>query len=151
VILEDDLIHKFGRNNELPVMEDVIKKYIEEEKSDYPTFLVFINDGGCKKNIKSLIEKSAVKPIFWQFVGIGNGNFDFLKKLDELEDRIVDNANFIHIEDIESTSDPELYDQLLNEFPLWLKAAKKKGVIKNVQEDNRKEGFFKRIFGMQRK
>ncbi|MGG1218271.1 VWA domain-containing protein [Priestia endophytica] len=151
VILEDDLIHKFGRNNELPVMEDVIKKYIEEEKSDYPTFLVFINDGGCKKNIKSPIEKSAVKPIFWQFVGIGNGNFDFLKKLDELEDRIVDNANFIHIEDIESTSDRELYDQLLNEFPLWLKAAKKKGVIKNVQEDNRKEGFFKRIFGMQRK
>ncbi|EME72711.1 VWA domain-containing protein [Bacillus sonorensis] len=28
-----------------------------------------------------MIEASSNKPLFWQFVGIEEGNFDFLKKL----------------------------------------------------------------------
>ena len=129
IILNNDLIHKFGRNDEPPVMKDVLKKYTEEEPSDDPTFIVFINDGGCKKTIKSIIEDSASKPLFWQFVGIGNGNFDFLKKLDTMEGRIVDNANFLHFGDIDMVSDDQLYDSLLNEFPSWLEEVKEKGIL----------------------
>lgn len=132
IILENDLIHKFGRNDEPPVMKDVLKKYMQEDDSQDPAFVVFINDGGCKKTIKSIIEASATKPLFWQFVGIGNGNFEFLQKIDTLEGRFVDNANFIHIEDIDAISDEQLYDALLNEFPSWLKEAKEKGVIKEL-------------------
>ncbi|KQX46107.1 hypothetical protein ASD40_19795 [Paenibacillus sp. Root444D2] len=129
-IMNNKTIHKFGRNNEPPVMQDVIHKYTIEEDSSIPVFMVFINDGGVVKPIKKVITESAVQPIFWQFVGIGDSDFDVLKQLDTMEGRIVDNANFIHIEDIASISDETLYNHLLNEFPLWLKEAAAKRIIR---------------------
>lgn len=129
-ILNNDAVHKFGRNDEPKVMEDVIRKYTKEEPSAEPVFLVFINDGGCKPGIKKPLVESSSQPIFWQFVGIGDSNFDVLRKLDTMEGRALDNANFFHIQDIEKVSDEELYDQLLNEFPMWLKEAKEKGILK---------------------
>jgi hypothetical protein len=128
-ILSNDLIHKFGRNDEPPVMEDVINKYIVEQPAKEPTFIVFINDGGCKRTIKKPIVSSSNKPIFWQFVGIGDSNFEVLEKLDTMEGRFIDNANFFHIKDIEKISDEELYNNLLNEFPEWLVEAKTKGIL----------------------
>jgi len=128
-ILENDDVHKFGRNDEPLVMQDVMEKYLLKEPSKLPAYVVFINDGGCKKTIKPLIISSSDKPIFWQFVGIGDGNFDFLKKLDEMDGRFVDNANFFQVEDIENVSDEQLYDSLLNELPEWLKEVKGKGII----------------------
>ncbi|MDN3015205.1 VWA domain-containing protein [Paenibacillus sp. BSR1-1] len=128
-ILNNDMIHKFGRNDEPPVMEDVIEKYIIESSSKEPAFIVFINDGGCKRTIKKPVVESSNKPIFWQFVGIGDSNFEVLEKLDSMEGRFVDNANFFHIKDIERTTDEELYNQLLNEFPFWLEEAKTKGIL----------------------
>lgn len=128
-ILSNDSIHKFGRNDEPQVMEDVIRKYVEEEPSDTPVFLVFINDGGCKPGIKKFIVNSSNQPIFWQFIGIGDSNFDVLRKLDTMEGRMVDNANFFHLDAFEKVSDEELYEQLLNEFPMWLKEAKEKGIL----------------------
>ena len=128
-ILSNDLIHKFGRNDEPPVMEDVINKYTIEQPEKVPTFIVFINDGGCKRTIKKPIVESSNKSIFWQFVGIGDSNFDVLEKLDTMEGRFIDNANFFHIKDIEKISDEELYNNLLNEFPEWLAIAKTKGIL----------------------
>ncbi|WP_028399308.1 vWA domain-containing protein [Ectobacillus panaciterrae] len=129
-ILSNSLIHKFGRNDEPPVMEDVIQKYTIEEPSAEPAFIVFINDGGCKRTIKKPVVESSNKPIFWQFVGIGNANFEVLENLDTMEGRFIDNANFFHIKDIESISDDVLYDRLLNEFPLWIGEAKSKGILR---------------------
>ncbi|OAS15715.1 vWA domain-containing protein [Paenibacillus oryzisoli] len=130
-ILNNRNIHKFGRNNEPPVMNDVIRKYTVEEDSPLPAFVIFINDGGVVKSIKKVIVESSLQPLFWQFVGIGNSDFEVLKQLDTMEGRIVDNANFIHIKDIAKISDEDLYNQLLNEFPLWLKEAKEKRVIRS--------------------
>ena len=129
-ILNNEKIHKFGRNDEPQVMKDVIQKYMKEEPADEPVFLVFINDGGCKSGIKKIIAKSSKMPIFWQFVGIGNSNFDVLRKLDTMEGRYVDNANFFHFDNLADVSDEELYNQLLNEFPQWLEEAKEKGILR---------------------
>ncbi|WKA51722.1 VWA domain-containing protein [Planococcus liqunii] len=129
-ILSNSGVHKFGRNDEPKVMEDVIRKYTKQDPSGEPVFLVFINDGGCKPGIKKFIVESSSQPIFWQFVGIGDSNFDVLRKLDTMEGRVVDNANFFHLDDISQVTDEELYDQLLNEFPMWLKEAKEKGILK---------------------
>ncbi|MEH7332976.1 VWA domain-containing protein [Neobacillus drentensis] len=128
-ILNNDLIHKFVRNDEPPVMEDVIEKYTIESPFKEPAFIVFINDGGCKRTIKKPVVESSNKLIFWQFVGVGDSNFEVLEKLDSMEGRFVDNANFFHIKDIERTTDEELYNQLLNEFPSWLEEAKTKGIL----------------------
>ncbi len=129
-IMNNNTIHKFGRNNEPPVMEDIIRKYTEEEPDSTPVFIIFINDGGVVKPTKKVITAASVQPIFWQFVGIGNSDFEVLKQLDTMKGRLVDNANFIHLDRIETVSDEDLYDQLLNEFPLWLKAAKEKRIIR---------------------
>lgn len=155
IIIENNLIHKFGRNDEPPVMKDVLKKYLEEEPGKDPVYIVFINDGGCKKTIKPIIVESAKHPVFWQFVGIGNGNFDFLKKLDEMEGRVVDNANFLHIENIDDISDEQLYNSLLTEFPSWLKEVKDKGIIEvevteqisSREPQPNKSGFWSKLFG----
>ena len=129
-ILNNESVHKFGRNDEPRVMKDVIQKYIGEDSSEHPVFLVFINDGGCKSGIKKRIVQSSDKPIFWQFIGVGDSNFDVLKRLDVLEGRFIDNANFFHILEIEKMSDDDLYNQLLNEFPMWLKEAREKRILK---------------------
>ncbi|MEK3722899.1 vWA domain-containing protein [Paenibacillus sp. FSL H8-0034] len=128
-ILNNETLHKFGRNNEPLVMEDVIRKYTKEEPSTQPAFIVFINDGGVVKPTKKVIVESSTLPIFWQFVGIGNSDFELLRKLDEMEGRFVDNANFFHLDDISAISDENLYDHLLHEFPEWLQAVKSKGLV----------------------
>lgn len=133
-ILSNDSVHKFGRNDEPKVMEDVIQKYIKEEPSEDPVFLVFINDGGCKSGIKKFIVESSDKPIFWQFIGIGDSNFDVLKKLDKMSGRVVDNANFFHVPDVNAVTDEKLYNQMLNEFPQWLKEAKEKGIFRKKRK-----------------
>ncbi|WP_229696157.1 vWA domain-containing protein [Paenibacillus albidus] len=130
-ILSNPNIHKFGRNNEPPVMEDVIRKYTVEEDESTPVFIIFINDGGMVKTVRKIITAASVQPIFWQFVGIGDSDFEVLKKLDTMQGRVVDNANFIHMDRIEAVSDEELYDRLLNEFPQWLQAAKAKRIIRS--------------------
>ncbi|PLR69301.1 vWA domain-containing protein [Bacillus sp. UMB0893] len=128
-ILKNESIHKFGRNDEPPVMYDVMKKYLQEEPSKDPAFVVFINDGGCKRTIKKPVVSSSNKPIFWQFVGVGSSNFEVLENLDTMEGRFIDNANFFHVQDIDATTDEQLYDQLLNEFPEWITEAKQKNVL----------------------
>lgn len=129
-IMNNTTIHKFGRNNEPPVMEDVIHKYTVEENSPTPVFIIFINDGGVVKPIKKVIVNAAVQPIFWQFIGIGSSDFEVLRQLDTMEGRVVDNANFFHLNDIRAISDEMLYDQLLNEFPKWIKEATEKRIIR---------------------
>lgn len=128
-ITNNDAIHKFGRNNEPPVMQDVIQKYTKEEPDTTPVFIIFINDGGVVKLTRKVIMAASSLPIFWQFVGIGDSDFEVLKQLDTMNGRLVDNASFMHLDRIEDVSDEELYDQLLNEFPQWLKAAKAKGIL----------------------
>jgi len=121
----------FGANDEPPVMKDVIKYYIEENKSKHPAFIVFISDGGIHKNkeIKQIMIESSEYPLFWQFIGIGNANYGILEKLDIMPGRVVDNANFFSLDDVDKISDEELYNKLLNEFPMWLKEVKEKGIL----------------------
>ncbi|KAI7255763.1 hypothetical protein KC345_g11078 [Hortaea werneckii] len=128
-IMNNDAIHKFGRNNEPPVMEDVIQKYTREEKDTTPVFIIFINDGGMVKPTKKVLMAASALPVFWQFIGIGDSDFEVLKQLDTMGGRLVDNASFFHLDRIEEVSDEQLYDQLLNEFPQWLKAAKEKRIL----------------------
>ena len=55
--------------------------------------------------------------------------FPFLHKLDELPGRLIDNAGFMAVNDIDTIKDAELYDRLLNEFPQWLVKAREKKLI----------------------
>ncbi|TCM66455.1 stress response protein SCP2 [Acinetobacter calcoaceticus] len=117
-------------NYEPAAIEDVMQHYAQFN-DNIPTYIVFISDGGIYENrkITKLITDAAHRPIFWQFIGIGGNNYGILEKLDDMSGRIVDNCNFFSLDHIEQTSDEQLYDLLLQEFPMWLKAAQQKNIV----------------------
>lgn len=121
----------FQGNNEPVVMEDVVKKYTKEEPGTIPTYIIFISDGGVSRNseIERIIRSSSNQPIFWQFVGLGRANYGTLKNLDTLSGRVVDNAGFFELDDINSITDEELYKRLLKELPQWSQDIKTKGIL----------------------
>jgi hypothetical protein len=96
-----------------------------------PVFVIFLTDGGNadKPASADVMRELSAQPVFIQFVGIGKEDFPFLHKLDELPGRLIDNAGFMHVNDIDSIKDAELYDRLLNEFPQWLTKAREQGVL----------------------
>lgn len=122
--------YEMGGTNYAPVMESIIKEH-SSHKDKVPTFVIFITDGDAwdKPKSEKVIKDASKLGIFWQFVGIGYEDFDFLEKLDDMENRVVDNADFLNVNKISNLSDEELYTKLLGEFPNWIQAAKNKGII----------------------
>lgn len=97
-----------------------------------PVVVFFVTDGENfdKQETELFIKGISDFPIFWQFVGIGGTKFTFLERLDELQNRRVDNANFFDAGDIAKISNDVLYSRILNELPVWYKEAKREGVIR---------------------
>lgn len=122
----DNNIECDGGTNYSPVMKAVTKI------ANVPTYVIFITDGDNqdKNASREFIREISDEPIFWKFIGIGNERFTFLEELDDMNSRVVDNADFVKIEDISSISDDELYKLLMQEFSEWWTEAEKKGIIK---------------------
>ncbi|MGY2027671.1 vWA domain-containing protein [Nocardia gipuzkoensis] len=118
-----------GRNDELPIMRDVIDSL---RPGGRPTLVLFFTDGGFakKREIAALMREASQLPAFWQFVGLGRANYGLLRTLDELSDRAVDNAGFFALDDIDQVDDGQLYARLLGEFPDWLRAARTAGILR---------------------
>ncbi|MCB1771310.1 MAG: VWA domain-containing protein [Candidatus Competibacteraceae bacterium] len=96
-----------------------------------PVFVIFLTDGGNadKPASADVLRELSAQPVFMQSVGIGKEDFPFLHKLDELPGRVIDNAGFMHVNDLDAIKDAELYDRLLNEFPSWLTTVREQGMI----------------------
>jgi uncharacterized protein YegL len=122
----------WGGTNYAPIINDIVRKYGKEEPSNVPTFVLFITDGENfdKYEAERAITEASRYNIFFQFIGLGNEDFRFLKQLDEMEGRYIDNANFFEIRDINRISDDQLYDLLLTEYPIWEQEAKRIGLIR---------------------
>lgn len=121
-----------GGTSYAPVMEDVCRKYLQEEPADIPTLVLFITDGdnSDRKQTTKVITEASKYPIFWQFVGIGSSRFTYLEQLDEMEGRFIDNANFFSVNDLRNMSDNNLYQKLLGEYPDWITKAKNAGILR---------------------
>jgi hypothetical protein len=104
-------------------MDLVIKEY---RGSKLPAYIIFITDGGVgsEKDIKKLLIEASREPIFWQFIGVGGSDYGVLERLDGMQGRYVDNANFFALDDFNRVDAGELYSRMLAEFPQWLKEAK---------------------------
>lgn len=102
-----------------PVMKEIIDFYKGEK---LPIYVIFITDGDNfdKADTTIRITEAAKKPIFWQFVGLGDSKFSYLEELDDMEGRYVDNADFFSVKRAEDI----IYQDLLKEFPGWLSDAK---------------------------
>lgn len=120
----------FGQTFYAPVMKEITKRYAKKDPAKIPTFVIFITDGANADHADSkraLIEASKYN-IFWKFIGIGKDKFAFLEKLDEMDGRVVDNANFIAVNDLQSISDDQLYTLLLEEYSDWLNRCRQHGI-----------------------
>lgn len=118
----------FG-NHEPSVMGLVIDEY---KKSKLPAYVIFITDGGVgsESSIRRLIIESSKMPVFWQFIGVGGSNYGVLERLDTMNGRYIDNANFFALDDFKRIDAADLYSRMLAEFPDWLKEAKRLRIIK---------------------
>ncbi|MCJ0901967.1 VWA domain-containing protein [Rhodococcus sp. ARC_M6] len=116
-------------NREIPIMTEIVSGL---NPGATPTLVLFFTDGGFseRREIAKLMRAASALPAFWQFVGIGKANYGVLEKLDDMDGRIVDNAGFFALDDIDTVSDAELYSRLLSEFPDWYKAAVAAGVTR---------------------
>ncbi|MCI0385004.1 VWA domain-containing protein [Streptomyces sp. CNQ085] len=124
-----------GRTNYHLAMEAVIGHYRASGSTD-PALVVFQTDGGptSRSAAERVLCEASELPLFWQFVGFGEDEFRFLRKLDELPvpgRRAVDNAGFFPAgPDPRAIPDAELYDRLTGEFPDWLRAARDGGIVR---------------------
>ena len=117
-------------NNEAEVMKAVTDFY-QKDGLDVPVYVLFISDGGVSDNrgITKVMTEAAKLPVFWQFVGLGGRGYGILKKLDDMTGRVIDNCNFFELDDLDDISEEALYENMLEEFPSWLKEAREIGLI----------------------
>lgn len=101
------------------------------KKLNVPVYVIFITDGENSDHeaARNAIQLASKFGIFFQFVGIGHESFKFLKELDTMGGRVIDNANFLEIKDLNTIDDSSLYNKLMFEFPSWIVLAQQKGII----------------------
>lgn len=119
-----------GVNDEIPVMSEIISSL--DAHTNAPTLILFFTDGGFSKQaaIQRLMRQASLKPAFWQFIGIGHSGFGVLENLDTLSGRVVDNAGFFSVDNVDNLSDRRLYELLLSEYPDWLRAARAENILR---------------------
>lgn len=96
-----------------------------------PVYVLFVTDGSPDNRTlaKQELVAASQRNIFYKFLGVGEGPFDFLRRLDDLRGRPVDNAHFVEAEDIEAVGDAQFFDLLLEEYGEWLVAARGAGFL----------------------
>lgn len=124
----------FGGTDYLPVIEKIIDFTTSKgmlRPGQPPVLVVFMTDGSTsnEKRITDRLFDAAKLPIFWQFLGLGYSP-TFLKKLDTMPGRAVDNVGLFEIPGVLSLTDEEFYDKVIAEFfPAWLPAARAAGIV----------------------
>jgi hypothetical protein len=129
--------YNMGGTQYAPVINAIVKEFSNKKmfggygQLSLPVYVIMVTDGdnSDKSEAETAIKNAAKAGIFFQFIGIGRSTFPFLEKLDTMSDRVIDNANFFPIDNIESKTDDQLYELLLNEFPGFIPQAKAKGLL----------------------
>jgi hypothetical protein len=116
-------ISSSGGTNVSTVLVDIDKRYFQES-TNCNVFAIILTDGDIGE-LQTFITNSYIKPVFWQFVGLGS-DFAKLNTLNSANK----NVSFFSLNDISTISDNDLYNKLLAEFPTWYKESETKGLIK---------------------
>ena len=111
--------------------------YAPDFKDGLPVFVFFVTDGSTDYKLVTLkhLKESADEPIFWKYMGLIQEGFfssnrtSFLQDLDDLPGRTVDNADFFNVADPSSPAPDEFYDEVIDEFPEWMAAARDAGIL----------------------
>lgn len=133
---------RMGRTNYAAVMALVREHYAPAGRpgmprkahgpAQLPAYVMFLTDGApdSRRAATTQLVEASHEAIFWQFMGVGEGPFDYLTRLDEsVPGRLIDNASFFQTTDVLSVPDQELFAKMLSEYPDWLRAAAAKHLI----------------------
>ncbi|MER5785879.1 VWA domain-containing protein [Streptomyces mobaraensis] len=122
---------RIGWGNNEPKVIARVREEVRKEPSADPTLVLFFSDGGVYEDerIERQLRAAVKEPVFWQFVGLGRADYGVLERFDTLPNRSLDNVGFFAVDDITTLSDQELYDRLLSQFPAWVVAARRAGVL----------------------
>lgn len=129
--------HDYSGTSYAPVIDSIVKEYAakgflgSKKPMKDPVYVIFITDGenSDRFDARKAIISASNHAIFFQFVGIGEESFKFLKELDTMDGRNVDNANFFQTKNIGSLSDEQLYRLLMAEFPKFVGESKSKSML----------------------
>lgn len=116
-----------------------------------PVFVIAVTSGACDDALEAtqLLRKASHLPIFWQFAGVGDDDFRFLKGFNTLAETWVDACGFFipEIGVVDPRTAPKagpsglvrrprfdideerLYTGLLNELPRWLDHERVKAML----------------------
>ncbi|GLF98209.1 VWA domain-containing protein [Streptomyces yaizuensis] len=96
-----------------------------------PALVVFQTDGGPsdKEAAEAALRAASNLPLFFAFVGYGT-RIEFLRKLDDLDGRAVDNAGYLPVPDPRSVDDDVLYDGVTGQYKPWLAQARSQGIVR---------------------
>ncbi len=131
-----------GTTNYVDAMRTVAELHRATKPAGYPAFVVFQTDGAPnnRRQTTETLVQLAHDPIHWAFVGFGDervvpegeeARFDYLRRLDEMRGRVVDNATFFPAgADPNAVPEEVLYANMMNEFPSWLADARAKGIVR---------------------
>ncbi|MEU8803305.1 VWA domain-containing protein [Spirillospora sp. NPDC048819] len=132
---EHERLGHMGTTNYAAAMQAVVDHY-RAAGTNAPAFVIFQTDGSpdSRSQAQKVLCDASTLPVFWQFIGFGDDEFKFLRKLDDLPvpgKRAVDNASFFPAgTDPRAIADSDLYDSLMEEFPSWLVAARAAGILR---------------------
>jgi len=140
--IQDKVIGKYpmGGTYYSPVLQAIYDEFSpkrgmlglgKQERMKDPVYVIFITDGENSDHgaTEDIIRDMSRQGFFIQFIGIGNEQFRFLTKLDNLSARKLDNANFFSVSNIRNMPDADLYKSLMAEFPEWTKQARALNLI----------------------
>ena len=136
--------HKTGGTNYVPAMEAALppptkrsgllrrKRAVGDEKDLPPKLILFVTDGAPndRKRTIEFVAGCSDRPVFWQFIALGY-KADYLKDLDTMGNRVVDNVGLIEWEETTAMSDTEFFNAVIGEFFTgWLPAARQEGITR---------------------
>jgi len=119
-------------------MERIRNFYRDNNPEGLPVYVLFVTDGGTddKPKTKKMLIEASGEPIFWKLVGLiepgffSGGRAGFLQELDDLPGRQVDNADFFNVSNPADPNDGAFFDSMMNEFPEWMAATRRAGILK---------------------
>jgi hypothetical protein len=100
-----------------------------------PVYVMFVTDGAPDDRDVAVeqVRSSSYEPIFWQFMAVDeqrrSGEFAFLERLDDLDCRYLDNADFFSVPSPTAIADEALFELMMAEYPGWLHRARQAGLL----------------------
>jgi hypothetical protein len=96
-----------------------------------PVLVVFLTDGvpNNQQDAVRAITDASYAPIFWQFLSIGRDSIPFLEKLDDLDGRYIDNADYKPVGNVDKLTGEQLIELILDEYPAWVLEERRRGQI----------------------